>query len=322
MLATILGDFVVSDSMSYDLEPLIRPMTTADIKDVTRVDRDAFDAYRRGQLQTTRTYPFRTPQNVNAAVRRPHPGVVIEQPKGTLIGYCFTHVWGSLGWLGTLGITPRRQGFGFGRAVIAAGLEALREAGCTTLALETMPESGKNLALYTDEGMEARYLTFAYQGLPRPADAVHYDLWDGGPELRQIAGQIVPGLDPMPSAQWLEDEEAGHTLVWSEDGQPTAFAALRHRSRRLKSLQEYLTCETAACVPAAADRWNDYLREMGAYAKSLGKRGLIFPVNGRQLGLLRAMRALRMRIAYTRVRMVIGDWIGAPDDILLLTLAM
>jgi ribosomal protein S18 acetylase RimI-like enzyme len=312
----------VSDSMSFDLEPLIRPMTTADIKGVTRIDRDAFDSYRRSQLQTTRSYPMRTPENMNAAVRRPHPGVVIEQPKGTLIGYCFTHVWGSLGWLGTLGITPRRQGFGFGRAVIAAGLETLREAGCTTLALETMPESGKNLALYTDLGMEARYLTFAYQGLPRPAAEVHYQTWEGGPALRQITGQIVPGMDPTPSAQWLADEEAGRTLVWSEDGQPTAFVALRHSSRRLKSMQEYLTVETAACVPEVADRWPDYLCEMSTYAKQLGKRGLIFPVNGRQIDLLRAMRALRMRIAYTRVRMVIGDWIGAPDDLLLLTLAM
>lgn len=38
----------------------------------------------------------------------------------------------------------------------AAGLELLRQAGCQTLALETMPESGKNIALYARLGLALR----------------------------------------------------------------------------------------------------------------------------------------------------------------------
>jgi predicted N-acetyltransferase YhbS len=118
-------------------------MTPADLKAVCQVDRDAFEAYRRQQRQLTHPLRLRTPENMNAAIRRPHPGVVVESPPGRIAGYCFTHHWGTLGWLGTLGVTPPRQGLGLGRAVIAAGLDLLREIGCQTLALETMPESGK-----------------------------------------------------------------------------------------------------------------------------------------------------------------------------------
>lgn len=305
-----------------DYPHVVRPMTSADLKTVCRVDRDAFEAYRRAQRQLSHPLRLRTPENMNAAIRRPHPGVVIEHPEGTVVGYCFTHVWGTLGWLGTLGVSPRRQGFGLGRAVIAAGLDVLREAGCTTLALETMPENGKNLALYMALGLEPHYLTVVYQGYPRPAPETRFQVWTGGPELRQIGARMMPGLDLTPPARWLADEEAGHTLVWWEDGEPVACAALRHNARRLHNTQEYLTVEAAACVPEAAEHWPRYLAEMGAYVAQLGKQGLIFPANARQMALTHALLALKMRIAYTRVRMASGGWIGDPEALLMLTLAM
>lgn len=301
---------------------VVRRMTLADLKDVCRIDRDAFEAYRRAQRQLVQPLRLRTPENMQAAIRRRYPGVVIEQPPGTLVGYCFTHVWGQVGWLGTLGITPRRQGLGLGRAVTAAGLALLREAGCTLLALETMPESGKNLALYLSLGLEADHLTLVMQGTPPPAHETSYSYWDGGPALEQIGGRLCPGLDPTPAAVWLLDEDAGQTLLWVEDGLPAAFAVLRHGARRLQSVQESLTVEACGCVPEAAAHWPRYLAEMSAYARSIGKNGLVFPPNTRQSALTRALLAQGMRIVYTRVRMAIGGPIGAPDALLMLTLAM
>jgi predicted N-acetyltransferase YhbS len=301
---------------------VIRVMTPADLKAVCQIDRDAFDAYRQQQRGSTAPLRLRTPEHMNAAIRRRYPGVVIESPPGRVVGYCFTHVWGSLGWLGTLGVAPRNQGFGLGRAVIAAGLDLLRQAGCTTLALETMPESGKNLAVYTRLGLDAGYMTPICQGAPPAASATHFTLWDGGTALRDIALRLVPGLDPTPAARWLHNEESGQTLIWQENGRPVAFAALRHMARRLEATQMYLTAEAAMCLPEAAPHWPRYLSEMQAYAQSLGKAGLSLPVNARQIALLRAMLDAGLEIVHTRVRMTQGDPIGAPDAILMLTMAM
>ncbi len=301
----------------------VRRMTFADLKDVCRIDRDAFQAYRRARRQLTRPLRLRTPANMQAALRRPYSGVVVEAPVGgPVVGYCFTHVWGKLGWLGTLGITPRRQGLGLGRTVIAGGLALLREAGCTTLALETMPESGKNLALYIELGLEARYLTLLFRGAPAPAAETHYRLWEGGPELCQIGEQMVHGFDPTPAAQWLADENAGQTLVWWEGGQPVAFAALRYAERRLETPQSDLTTETFACLPEAAEHWAHYVAEMSAYAQQMGKAGIVFPVNAGQRTLVQKMLAADLRIVYTRVRMVTGAALGAEDALLMMTLAM
>ncbi|MCZ7541745.1 MAG: GNAT family N-acetyltransferase [Anaerolineae bacterium] len=299
-----------------------RVMTPADLKAVAQIDRDAFELYRRQQRRLVRPLRLRTPENLNAAVRRPYPGVVVESPPGYVVGYCFTHVWGVLGWLGTLGVAPASQGLGLGRAVTAAGLELLRQAGCQTLALETMPESGKNIALYTRLGLALRTLTCLLQGEVLAASSTHFEVWSGGGALREVAGRLAPGLDPTPAARWLDDEEAGRTLIWREDGQAVAFAVLRHKPRRLEGMQTHLTVEAAACLPGAVEHWPRYLSEMQLYAERLGQMGLVLPVNGQQSALLEWALAAGLRIVHTRVRMVSGHDLGGADDLLMLTLAM
>jgi GNAT superfamily N-acetyltransferase len=289
---------------------------------VCQIDRDSFETYRRQYHQLTQPLRLRTPENMNAAIRRPYPGMVIETPPGRIVGYCFTHVWGSLGWLGTLGVVPALQGFGYGRAITEAGIKLLREAGCQTLALETMPESGKNLAMYTRLGLEPRHLTLLCQGAPVPAKDTHFVYWTGSDDLRTIGGKLFPGLDPTPAARWLVDENAGETLIWYENEQPSAFAVLRGAPRRIDMLPTYLTIEVAGCLPEAAAHWPRYLGEMQAFALDEGKHGVVLPVNTEQLALLRQTLNAGFRIAHTRARMVAGPSIGAPDALLVVTLAM
>jgi len=303
-------------------DPVLRPITLDDLEAVRLIDRDAFATYRRQHHQLTRPLLLRTLDNMQAAIERPHAGIVLEWPPGHIVGYCFTHVWGSLGWLGTLGVSPRSQGFGLGQRVIAGGLDLLRSAGCQILALETMPESGKNLALYTRLGLEARYLTMLCQGAVKAAPSTHFEIWSGGDELRLIASQLLPGLDPSPAARWLLSEAGGETLIWHEHNQPVAFAILRAAPRRLEGFQTVLTLEAAGCLPAAAYHWPRYLSEMQAYARTQNKSGLALPVNARQTDLLRTTLEAGYQIIHTRVRMAIGDFIGSPDAILMLTLAM
>lgn len=302
--------------------PTLRRMTLDDLKTVCEIDRDTFEAYRRRQRQLVRPLKLRTPENMNAAFRRPYPGVVIESPPGKIAGYCFTHVWGEIGWLGTLGVAPARQGFGLGRLIIEGGLDLLREAGCTTLALETMPESGKNLALYTRVGLEPRQMTMLLQGSPATAKDATYTEWTGGAELRTISAQLVPGLDATPAALWIAAENAGHTLVWHDNGQPVAFAVLRSAPRRLEGMSLQLVVEAAACLPQAAAHWPRYLTEMQLHARRQGQSGLILPANARQINLLRATLEAGYQIVHTRVRMVNGITLGAPDALLALTFAI
>jgi len=301
----------------------VRPITLDDLDEVNRIDRDAFEAYRREHNQLQRPMRLRTQENMRAAIDRPHAGVVVEWPRGRIVGYCFTHVWGSLGWWGTLGVAPRNQGVGLGRIVIKAGLDVLREAGCQLLALETMPECGKNLALYTRLGLEARQLTMLLQGTPARASRMRFELWDGSDDsIVRISRLLIPGLDPTPAARWIAAEEAGETLIWMEDGEPAAFAVVRSAARRMDGPPAYLTIEVLGCLPRWAYHWPRYLSELQAYAVSQRRAGVVLPVNARQHNLLRGLLSAGMHIAYTRVRMVEGMPLGGPETLVMLTLAM
>lgn len=300
----------------------IRPMCLDDLPTVREIDRDAFEQARRQFGGGARVLRLRTLENMQAAVQRTHPGVVVEWPPGRVAGYCFTHVWGSVGWLGTLGVMPRKQGVGLGRAVTAAGLDLLHEAGCQIRALETMPENGKNIALYTRLGLRPGHLTLLCQGNPAPATSTRFELWEGDDSLRRIASQIVPGLDPTPAALWLEQEGAGDTLVWREDGAPVAFAVLRSAPRRLDGAQSYLTVEAAACLPQAASHWPRYLHEMQNFAQRRVKVGIVMPINAAQIDLLRDTLDAGMRVVHTRVRMATSVALDHPGAILMMTLAM
>lgn len=301
---------------------VIRQMTAADADRLEQLDWAAFEGYRQRHQPNAQSLRHRTRENLHAALNRPYPGVVLEWPEGKVAGYCFTHIWGSLGWLGTLGVDPPHQGLGFGRAVVSAGLDVLRRAGCSTLALETMPESGRNLGLYARLDLEGRELTLLCQGTPEAAASTTFDIWPGGSVLHAVAAQLVPGLDPTPAAQWMLDEGAGETLVWWEDGQPAAFVVLRTASRREQGYHLYLTVEAAACTPAASIHWPRYLAETQGYARSLRKAGIVLPINTRQHHLLRGALNAGLRIIHTRLRMATGPVLGAPEDVLLLTLAM
>lgn len=301
-----------------------RPFEPDDRELVRQIDRDAFERVRRERGELSERLRLRTAENIAAAFERPFPGVALEAPRGRVVGYCFTHVWGSLGWLGTLGITPDRQGLGLGRPLVAAGLKLLDQAGCTIHALETMPDSGRNLALYARLGLEPHRLTLLCQGAPSPARETRWTIWAGEDgALSAIGNAFAPGLDLTPAARWLRREEAGETLVWHDDaGQPVCFAALRHTPRRPYSVQAYLTVEAAACLPRAAHDWPRFLAEMQTYALQRGKAGFVLPVNAQQSSLLRALLDAGMQIVHTRVRMVRGPLLGSPDALLALTLAM
>lgn len=300
---------------------LIEP---ADRELVRQIDRDAFELARRERGELSGELSLRTAENMTAAFERPFPGVVLEAPRGRIAGYCFAHVWGALGWLGTVGVAPDRQGLGLGQALVAAGLKLLDQAGCTLHALETAPDSGRNLALYTRLGLEPRRLTFLCQGAPVPAREARWTIWSGEDDaLREIGEALVPGMDPTPAARWLRHEEAGETLLWrDDDGRPVCFAALRHAPRRQRTIQAYLTVEAAACLPRAAHDWPRFLAEMQMYALQRGKAGVVLPVNAEQYPLLRALLDAGMRIVQTRVRMMRGPLLGGPDALLALTLAM
>jgi len=56
----------------------------------------------------------------------PHTDLVLVDPEGRLVGFCWCTFWQKEGWIDELGVDPALRGQGLGGALGAAGLQALR----------------------------------------------------------------------------------------------------------------------------------------------------------------------------------------------------
>lgn len=121
---------------------MIRPMTSDDDEQVRQLD----------ALSFART-ELRSVDNV-AALRANNPdGCLLALAHDIPIGYIFTHTFGTVGYLGPLGVSKEFQDRGYGKKMIQQGIQHLSRK-CTVIGLETFPIWGKNIGLYHRLGFQ------------------------------------------------------------------------------------------------------------------------------------------------------------------------
>ena len=145
----------------------IRRMTLEDIEAVSQLDVLAFTAYSR-QRGHSGPLPARSYGNVLACLNLNPTGCFVAETDKP-VGYIFTRAWGTTGWIGTFGVHPDYQGQGMGRSLLAAAVEHLQRARCTTVGLETMSDSPYNVGFYSRFGF---LLTFPTVLLAKEIGAV------------------------------------------------------------------------------------------------------------------------------------------------------
>lgn len=139
----------------------------------------------------------------------PGNSFVIEKDR-KVIAYCFTRLWGTVGWIGPLSVLPSEQGQGYGKQIVCAVIETLKANGAITIGLETSAHSHKNLAFYTKLGFEAgqpvvdvisKVPSKSYDSIPADYKVVKYSelsLEEQKSFLKEssiFSSQFEPGLD-------------------------------------------------------------------------------------------------------------------------------
>ncbi|MGQ9588313.1 MAG: GNAT family N-acetyltransferase, partial [Thermoplasmata archaeon] len=133
---------------------VIRRMKVEDLVDVKGVDLLAWsDLMEKSYGVKTRLSP-RTDENILSYLHSDPDGafVAVDELAG-VIGSCFSHVWGTTGWVGPLSILPSYQSRGLGKELLRSSLRYLEDQGCVDIGLETMPENATNLGMYLKLGL-------------------------------------------------------------------------------------------------------------------------------------------------------------------------
>jgi GNAT superfamily N-acetyltransferase len=212
-------------------------MTSTDIEAVSQLDMLAFMAYSLQRGNHGPAHP-RTYRNILACLNLNPTGCFVAEKKDRLVGYIFTRILGSTGWIGTFGVHPDYQGQGVGRSLLAAAVEHLHGANCMTVGLETMSDSPYNVGFYSRFGFLPTYPTILLtKKTGSIAESSSFELL-GRVENKQALAAITKisqaacsGLDYSPEASNAREYEWGETLLvgWP---QPWAFAIVRTTPKR------------------------------------------------------------------------------------------
>jgi ribosomal protein S18 acetylase RimI-like enzyme len=261
----------------------IRRMTPLDIEVVSELDALAFAAP--GQ-QTGHNGPVhpRTHDNVLACLNlNPSGCFVAETDK--LIGYIFTRVWGTKGWIGTFGVHPHRQGQGIGKSLLSAAVEHLQRASCTTIGLETMSSSPSNVGFYSRSGFLLTFPTvLLVKETGRGAMASPCTLLsqleneEALSAITQVSEVACPGLDYAPEVSNAREYKWGETLIlgWPE---PWAFAIVRTTPKREGLVWSMADVSVLVLCSKAEERLAEALRATESFAHSRRIQQLILAVN-------------------------------------------
>jgi hypothetical protein len=158
--------------------------------------------------------------------------MVWRDADGELCGFNIVHLSGREGWMGPLAVRPDRQGSGFGKQMILAGIAWLKERGARTIGLETMPRTIENIGFYSRLGFVPRHLTVTLIHDLARRPALHPEVLSGsGPAraerlkaCRELTERLLPGTDFTRELIATADLRIGDTLLVRETGELAGFA--------------------------------------------------------------------------------------------------
>jgi GNAT superfamily N-acetyltransferase len=278
----------------------IRPMTLNDISDVAEIDALAFDR------------PPRSAQHLEACLHlNPAGCFVATEPNGHPVGYAFSRIWGSLGWIGVLGVHPDWQGKGFGQALVRAAIAQLRTSGCQCIGLSTSAEKPQNVALYLHLGFLPGFPTLELVKATEPSGKSpplaffsQLDRETALEAVRQIGQEVEFGLDYTSEAGNACDYGWGETLLFGFP-QPWGVAIVRTVPVRAAAAGKVMDVPILAIPKLTRDRLPEVLAAIEELAYNQNFTQILLTVNASDPDALQQALMCGFRVNRVRIRMTL-----------------
>ena len=278
----------------------VRRMREGDLRGVAELEAGVFTDWGRLHRRDPGPLTERTDEELGyAASFDPDGNLVAVAEEGAMAGFIFCRTWGRVGWFGTFGVPTQFQGLGIGTALMTRCLEYLR-GRADVIGLETMPESGANVALYVREGFRLVEPTVLMElPLVRMSERLEASgggevlLWsrmDGSTRARTlgrmaaITDEHLKGLDLRREVEALHTRGLGETvLVRGRGGRLAGFALLRIAPYREGSSDGRAYIHALAVRRGAGDEeaLADLLRGIWTVGKRRGFTRVLGGVQGR-----------------------------------------
>lgn len=217
-----------------------RPMCEGDIEDVRVVGQNAWSDLYSKEFHQNFQVPKRSRKNIVFYLDKEPGGCIVAESDGRIVGDVFCHVWGKVGWFGPVEVLPNFQNSGIGKQLIGNALSYLDRSGCSVIGLETMPETLKNVILYSNLGFLPDRITYLME---KPLTGVKREL-PAKPEgcrvltfdeigrdsalnaVRRLSTASMPELDYSREVDFSMKHKTGETLFLTKDGEVRGFSLI------------------------------------------------------------------------------------------------
>lgn len=305
------------------LEVSIRSMEERDLPGVAQIEAGVFTDWYRTYRRETEALAERTLQELRYATSiDPQGNFVAVTLDGATAGFIFSRTWGSVGWFGTFGVPTQFQGLGVGKKLVARTVEHLRSRA-DVVGLETMPESGSNIGLYTRAGFALGHPTVILElsliheaERLRGAPSCDVVVWNGEDTwsrrrllsgMREVSDAVWPGLDYSAEIMAYRGHEIGETLVsLGRGGQVAGFAVLRTAPFREHDTSGRAYVHILAVRPGDDEQavLDDLLGQVWVRATRVGFSTVYTGVNGQHHEALRLLLSRGFKTRRAAIRMI------------------
>lgn len=216
----------------------VREMNADDIEEVREIGKRAWSDLYSKEFQQNFEVPRRSKRNILFYLDKEPGGCIVAEANGRVVGDIFCHGWGKVGWFGPVEVHPSHQNSGIGKQLIRAGIEYLEARDSSVIGLETMPETVKNMSLYSGIGCVPDRITYLLEkGLTdrwrrkqEPPEGFTIGKYrDFGEEevlssIRRLSSLVMPDLDYSNEVRLSMKHDTGETLLLRKGDSIEGFA--------------------------------------------------------------------------------------------------
>ncbi len=227
---------------------VIRKMRVEDLVDAKGIDLLCWNDLMEKSYGIKGKLSARTDESILSFLHSdPEGSFVASDEFAGVIGSCFSHVWGTTGWVGPLSVLPSYQARGLGKDLLRSSLRYLEDQRCVDIGLETMPESSTNLGMYLKVGLRPEGMVFVLGKKIEPHElqdetfeevsVERYSESQAQEKLRtrfkNISNTLRMGLDYTKEVDLTMNYSLGDTLVATLKEKVVGFAVVHTVQKRL-----------------------------------------------------------------------------------------
>jgi predicted N-acetyltransferase YhbS len=265
----------------------IGPLTEHDLASADQVFRVAFGT-RNGMAEPLRFDGDAA--RIATRWRSAHVVTLGATVDGAVVASILATMWGQFAWIGPLSVRPDHWEQNIGQRLLEATIPAVERLGCRHLALFTISDSPKHLALYHKFGFWPRFLTALMHKNVAPTGGLRTGVaFSEGAErqrmgyledCRALTSQLYDGLDVSEEILTVHQQTLGETILIIERGKVAAFAICHSGpGTEAGTGTTYVKFAAVSPGPGAAGLFERLLTELDAFAARRGTPRLLAGVN-------------------------------------------